>query len=768
MKILFPFVKSPQLFSSSFSTTAGSTSTTSTSLPSFKHLLHQFYLKIHPDLFHSYPKEQLTNTNSLALLQSYIQDLQQGKIPSTSTKSTTFSFYHLDSSSSTSTSTSNPLRTIKISFEPLPRWDPPTSLGHSSSSPSSTLASPVLFPPYLRQVIHSNFASLFESAGIKSSSFVFHSQIYSSNVDLLTASSSSSSSSSPSYASPGSSFYSSHAFFSEADTNHPFSLYNFLLKYKHFFKLTTASPPPSFSSSSLSSTATEREDVYHDLKMKNAVILANLRLKGISIIFQNSTVSILSSSDKKEETQEDEEANGFENDDENIENDENDERKSRFYGNTELEEYNKSRLLTRLEISLFNSKFLTAFEHHQHRHRSQHQHRPFHSPSSPSAIASSRLSFVEQIQNENENIFKHQQQIEKEMKIQSEERDKLQEKESSSSFFGRFVSFFQPSSERTSVQSSVASSASLGESTDAFTRAFNSQFDSLSASSTPRWLPPHLHPKQNDSSPPSTLSSLSSVIVFSSISSLSHLDSRGRIVLSSFKDSQEWSSLLSNPKIFEEMAAKKQIFHQLKETERKVSNHLGFSSDQAIFADPRLYGRIDYRSFLDRLLTASAKDEFSRLFSIKPDLRELSIRIESSKANSPFLDPSSIGFGKVDPTMGFLQLPACSSPDQMITFMVAHGDLAIATQREWQKESKYVEQLELKVKRKFLLKSLTRDPDIVLDQMRICCEKLMCVRGAPVAWLTRLHVHVSDHFNEEAFISSGKSVGLIKIPWNFV
>ena len=242
--------------------------------------------------------------------------------------------------------------------------------------------------------------------------------------------------------------------------------------------------------------------------------------------------------------------------------------------------------------------------------------------------------------------------------------------------------------------------------------------------------------------------------VFSYTATQSHVDNRGRLVLSVFETDEQWYSFLSQPSLFTLATSRAAAYHQCKSTEQRLS-HLLTVHD--LYAETGLVGSDEYGGYLQRL--ESVAHEFHRLFRRHPELQQLSIRIQSPHSAMA-----------VDDVQGVLLVPLHTLPADIIALYESRGHEARRVLHAYSESKRRYEAAVQEVRRRYRLRRLDRARSVSEREMLECCTRLLSATstsGGSGHGQFRVHfdgldVLIGREYNVE------QEGGRVTIPWNFV
>ena len=243
----------------------------------------------------------------------------------------------------------------------------------------------------------------------------------------------------------------------------------------------------------------------------------------------------------------------------------------------------------------------------------------------------------------------------------------------------------------------------------------------------------------------------STTTVFSHVATQSHVDNRGRLVLSVFETDEQWYAFLSQPSLFTLATSRAAAYHQCKSIEQRLS-HLLTVHD--LYAETELVGGEDYVGYLQRL--ESAAHDFHRLFRRHPELQQLSIRIQSAHTAMA-----------VDDVQGVLLVPLYTTPADIIALYESRGHEARRILHAYSESKRRYEAAVQEVRRRYRLRHLDRARSVSEREMLDCCTRLLSATSASGGGQFRVHfdgldVLVGREYNVE------QEGGRVTIPWNFV
>jgi len=243
----------------------------------------------------------------------------------------------------------------------------------------------------------------------------------------------------------------------------------------------------------------------------------------------------------------------------------------------------------------------------------------------------------------------------------------------------------------------------------------------------------------------------STTTVFSYTATQSHVDNRGRLVLSVYETDEQWYSFLSQPSLFTLATSRAAAYHRCKSVEQRLA-HLMTVHD--LYAEAGLVGSDEYDAYLQRL--EGGAHVFQRLFRRHPELQQLSIRIQSPH--------TAIA---VDDVQGVLLVPLHTGIDDIVELYETRGHEARRVLHAYSESKRRYEAAVQEVRRRYRLRRLDRARSVSEREMLECCARLLSATSTSGSGQFRVHfdgldVLVGREYNVE------QDGGRVTIPWDFV
>ena len=246
----------------------------------------------------------------------------------------------------------------------------------------------------------------------------------------------------------------------------------------------------------------------------------------------------------------------------------------------------------------------------------------------------------------------------------------------------------------------------------------------------------------------------STTTVFSYIATQSHVDNRGRLVLSVFETDEQWFSFLSQPSLFTLATSRAAAYHTCKSTEQRLS-HLLTVHD--LYAESGLVGSDEYGSYLQRL--ESSAHVFQRLFRRHPELQQLSIRIQAPHTGMA-----------VDDVQGVLLVPLHTAAVDIVELYESRGHEARRVLHAYSEGRRRYEAAVSEVRRRYRLRRLDRSRSVSEREMLECCSRLLSatsMNGGTCSGQFRVHFDGLDVLVGREY-SVDHEGGQVTIPFDFV
>ena len=244
----------------------------------------------------------------------------------------------------------------------------------------------------------------------------------------------------------------------------------------------------------------------------------------------------------------------------------------------------------------------------------------------------------------------------------------------------------------------------------------------------------------------------STTTVFSYIATHSHVDERGRLVLSVFETDEQWYSFLSQPSLFTLAGSRAAQYHACKSSEQRLALLLTVHD---LYAESALVGGDEYVGYLRRL--EGAAHDFHRLFRRHPELQQLSLRIQSAHTAMA-----------VDDVQGVLLVPLHTPPPDVVAFYEARGHEARRVLLSYAEGKRRYEAAVQEVRRRYRLRRLDRARSVSEREMLDCCARLLSATSSAGGGSGQFRVHFDG-----LDVLVGRDYGLereggrVTIPWNF-
>ena len=245
----------------------------------------------------------------------------------------------------------------------------------------------------------------------------------------------------------------------------------------------------------------------------------------------------------------------------------------------------------------------------------------------------------------------------------------------------------------------------------------------------------------------------STTTVFSYIAAQSHVDNRGRLVLSVFETDEQWYTFLSQPSLFTLATSRAAAYHHCKSTEQRLSQLLTVHD---LYAEAGLVGGDEYGGYLQRL--ESSTHAFHRLFRRHPELQRLSVRIQSAHTALA-----------VDDVQGVLLVPLYTPAADIIGLYESRGHEALRLLHAHVESKRQYEVAVQEVRRRYRLRRLDKARSVSEREMLECCGRLLSATSSSTSGNGQFRVHfdgldvlVGREYNVE------QEGGRVTIPWNFV
>jgi Domain of unknown function (DUF4461)/Domain of unknown function (DUF4460) len=242
--------------------------------------------------------------------------------------------------------------------------------------------------------------------------------------------------------------------------------------------------------------------------------------------------------------------------------------------------------------------------------------------------------------------------------------------------------------------------------------------------------------------------SINTVAVISESARQSHVDDRGRLVLSMQEDAEQWNHFLhERDNVQVEKEFKKHASKITAANESQVAHELGLHH---LYCDPQLFHTPAYLETLERLL--DNRPMFVELMERCPDYQNVTIRMHGPEIKPPF---------SVDSEMGYLSVPLTVTPKQLCMFIEQRASQACFLAQQYAKNEAEVDQWMQRTRRRLRLKSLTKHHgSVTMPQMLSCLKRLASAEDSLMELLHGMDIEIADSYKYD-------NQGKCSIPWDW-